>query len=111
MVSNVSAGIGGSSRVGGGAGIQGQINGILSQIKDMRKQLTTLQKQLTESTDPDTRKILMKEIMEIQRTIVLLQQQITMIEANEQRKAEAREQAALLHAQEAARNEKKKEAQ
>jgi len=102
MVSHVAAGMDGSGRISGTPSSQGQISLILSQIKGIRKQVTVLQKKLMETSDPETRKIMMKEIMDLQRTIEMLQQQIAMIEANEQRKASAREHAKLQHAMEAA---------
>jgi predicted nucleic acid-binding Zn-ribbon protein len=79
---------------------ESQINRILTQIKGVRKQLVALQKQLQEVSDPDVRKVMMKQIQDLQRTIEMLQQQIAMIEANELRKQEMRTHAQQVHAAE-----------
>ena len=70
---------------------QSQIMRIMAQIKGVRKQLASLQKQLRETSDPEVQKLLFKQIFDMQRTIQLMEQQITQIEAAEQQKAAARQ--------------------
>jgi predicted nucleic acid-binding Zn-ribbon protein len=79
-----------STRIGG-MGSQSQINLILSNIKGLRKQLKALQKQLSESTDPNEQKLLMKQIIELQRIIEMQEQQIANIQREEVRKQQQRD--------------------
>ena len=79
---------------------QSMITRILAQIKGLRKQITALQKQLKESTDPAEQKLLMKQIMDLQQVIDMLQAQIAQIEANDKRKEAVREHAREVHAEE-----------
>ena len=93
MVSSVTSGSARSAGVGAGAGAQGQINGLLGNIKKLRKQIAALQKQLMETSDPQARLQLIKEIEDLNRTVQLLERQIAQIEENERRRAETHRQA------------------
>ncbi|WP_295995204.1 FlxA-like family protein [Rugamonas sp.] len=92
MVTSV-AGTGGSHRVSDSSGAQGQINMLFAQIKALFKKIAQLQKQLMESTDPGERMRLMKEIIDLQRSVQLLEDQIAQIEQNQQLKAKNRAEA------------------
>jgi predicted nucleic acid-binding Zn-ribbon protein len=91
MVSSVTSGSARSAGVHSDA--QAQINGLLGNIKKLRKQIAALQKQLMETSDPQARLQLIKEIEDLQRTVQLLERQIAQIEENERRKAEMHRQA------------------
>jgi predicted nucleic acid-binding Zn-ribbon protein len=93
MVSSITSG--GARSAGVGSGAQAQINGLLGNIKKLRKQITALQKQLMETSDPQARLQLIKEIEDLNRTVQLLERQIAQIEENERRKAETHRQAQL----------------
>jgi predicted nucleic acid-binding Zn-ribbon protein len=82
--------INGSTRTGS-VGSQNQINMLLSQIKGLRKQLAALRKKLGDSTDPAEQKMLMKEIMDLQRLIEMQEQQIANIQREDQRKQQQRD--------------------
>lgn len=80
-----------SSARAGGPAVQNQISMLLSQIRGLRKQLTALRKQLEKATDPNEQKMLMKQIMDLQRLIEMQEQQIANIQQEELRKQKLRE--------------------
>lgn len=94
MLSSISGSTQGAS---GDVGSQNLITQILARIKGLRKQLTALQKQLKESNDPEEKKLLMKQIQDLQQVISMAEAQIAQIQANDQRKAALREQARQAH--------------
>lgn len=98
MVSSVTSG--GSRRTELGVSAQDQISMILKQIKTLRKRVAQLQKLLMNEPDPAARRQLSKEIIDVERTIQLLERQIAQIEETERRRARAREHAQALMAAE-----------
>lgn len=91
MVSSVTSG--GTHRMELGVNAQDQINMLLKQIKTLRKRVAQLQKQMMNEPDPAVRLQLSKEIIDVERTIQLLERQIMQIEEAERRRAKAREEA------------------
>ncbi|NVD71770.1 hypothetical protein HUX88_14600 [Duganella sp. BJB1802] len=91
MVSSITSG--GARRMELGGSAHDHINAILKQIKTLRKRAEQLQKQMLNETDPAVRLQLSKEIIDVERTIQLLERQIMQIEEAERRRAKAREEA------------------
>ncbi|MQA18182.1 FlxA-like family protein [Rugamonas rivuli] len=93
MVSSVSSGS--ARRMDLSVSAQDQISMILKSIKGLRKKIVLLQKQLMDEADPNVRRLLAKQIEDLQRTVELLERQIAQIEEAERRRAQMREQAHL----------------
>lgn len=90
MVSIVASNGGSNHRINDSVGAQGQINSLLKQIKTLLKKIGQLQKELSDSNNPADRMRIIKEIIDLERTVQLLQQQIAQIEHNEQQRAKNR---------------------
>ena len=96
MVSSIGGiGSGGGHRVGESSGTAGQINMLLKRIKVLQKQIAALKKELQNSTDPAERMRLIKEIVDLEHFVQMLEHQISQLESNEHHKQKNRAAAKL----------------